>query len=115
MITAHNDDQRIDFRIPVDFILNKYVNGRPYLCRASDLSRCGVRVHRVFEPENEESSIGLQFQLPGTDRVITCAGKVVHADDGEPSSGVVFTNVDPEHQAMIDDYILRNLDWSCLL
>ena len=113
MITSTEDDRRIDFRIPVDFVLNKYVKGRPYLCRATNLSRCGLLVHRVFEPHHDEGHVGLQFQLPGTDRVITCAGKVVHQKDGV--DGVVFTSVDPDHQSMLDDYVLHNLDWSSML
>jgi hypothetical protein len=108
------DDRRIDFRIPVDLVLNKYIGGRPYLCRASNISRCGLLLHRVFEPENECSRIGLQFQLPGSDRVITCAGRVAFELPNGRGTGIELTNVDPEHQSLIDDYILTNLDWASL-
>lgn len=108
-------DKRVDFRIPVDFLLNKYIKGRPYLTRATNMSRCGVLLHRVFEPEHADTNIGLQFQLPGTDRVITCAGRVLYDHEDVEANGVMFTNVAPEHQALIDEFILKHLDWVSLL
>ncbi len=68
-------------------------------------------VHRVFEPTSSPTNIGLQFQLPDTDRVITCAGRIVHADPSNDAHGVAFTHVDPEHQRMIDDFVVANLGW----
>lgn len=112
---SESSDKRIDFRIPVDFLLNKYIKGRPYLARASNLSRCGVLLHRVFEPAHDDPHVGLQFQLPGTDRVITCAGRLLYDHDDIEANGVLFTNVAPEHQALIDEYILKHLDWASLL
>ncbi|MCA9673087.1 MAG: PilZ domain-containing protein [Myxococcales bacterium] len=114
MQSSSVDDRRIDFRISVDLVLNKYIGGRPYLCRASNLSRCGLLLHRVFEPENDLERVGLQFQLPGSDRVITCAGRVAFELPDGGGTGVEFTNVDPEHQTMIDDFILSSLDWASI-
>jgi hypothetical protein len=112
---SSSSDKRIDFRIPVDFLLNKYIKGRPYVSRASNMSRCGVLLHKVFEPIHADTQIGLQFQLPGTDRVITCAGRVLYDHTHMEANGVVFTNVAPEHQAIIDEFILKHLDWASLL
>ena len=98
-------DQRRENRRTVSFLLNKYVRGRPYLCRAENLSRGGLQLERVFEPRLSESEVGLQFQLPGSDRVITCAGKITYGASTETTHGVKFTHVDPEHQAMIDRYL----------
>ena len=39
-------DLRQDVRVSIDILLNKYVKGRPYLCRATNLSRHGLLVHR---------------------------------------------------------------------
>lgn len=105
------DDQRIDFRVPVDLLLNKYVRGRPYVAKATNISRRGLLVHRLFEPENTERTVGLQFILPGTDRVITCAGRVVYDHEWLDAHGVHFTHIAPEHQALLDEYLLRNLQW----
>ncbi|MBW2732105.1 MAG: PilZ domain-containing protein [Deltaproteobacteria bacterium] len=104
-------DERVDFRVPVDLLLNKYVRGRPYLAKATNISRRGLLMHRLFEPENEERSVGLQFMLPGTDRVITCAGRVIYTDEQTETHGVKFTHIAPEHQELLDEYILRNLQW----
>ena len=110
MYASCSDDKREDFRVPLDILLNKYVRGRPFLARASNLSRRGLLLHKLFEPTNDETSVGLQFMLPGTDRVITCAGRIVH-NEGAPTTGVEFTHIDPQHQQIIDDYILANLPW----
>ncbi|MCC6746551.1 MAG: PilZ domain-containing protein [Deltaproteobacteria bacterium] len=108
-------DKRADFRISVDLLLNKYVKGRPYLCRATNLSRSGLLVHRLFEPEHGETRVGLQFQLPGCDRVITCAGRIVFWDEQLGAHGVEFTSVAPEHQALLDTFLLRSMDWPAAL
>jgi hypothetical protein len=92
-------------RVPVDIILNKYIGGRPYLCRATNLSRGGLLVHRVREPSSAETRVGLQFQLPGDDRVITCAGEIVYEHDWVDASGIRFTSVAPEHQAIINSFL----------
>ncbi|MCB9557649.1 MAG: PilZ domain-containing protein [Deltaproteobacteria bacterium] len=109
------DDQRLDFRVDVDFLLNKYIDGKPYLCRATNISRCGLRVERVFEPKHGEEAIGLQFQLPGTDRIITCSGRIAHQAATDHADGITLEAVAPEHQEMIDDFILKRLDWAALI
>jgi c-di-GMP-binding flagellar brake protein YcgR len=98
-------EHRIGHRVSVDILLNKYVKGRPYLCRATNVSRHGLLVHRIREPENDESYVGLQFQLPGDDRVITCAGQIVHEHNWVDACGVRFTAVAPEHQDIIDSFL----------
>ena len=111
MLPITPDDQRIDFRVPVDMLLNKYIKGRPFLARASNISRRGLLLHRLFEPVNAEDAIGLQFQLPGSDRVITCAGRVIYEHRWLPAHGVELTHIAPEHQKLLDDYVLHNLQW----
>lgn len=99
------DERRTDARVPIDILLNKYLGGRPHVVRASNLSRTGLLLHRVFEPDSDTRSIGLQFQLPGTDRVVTCAGRIVHRSGD--AQGVVFTRLAPEHQQLIDAFVDR--------
>jgi hypothetical protein len=107
MKSLQKGDQRSTPRVSVDILLNKYVKGRPYLCRASNFSRGGLLVHRIREPQNDETHIGLQFQLPGDDRVITCAGRVVFEHKWTDASGVRFTAIAPEHQQLIDEFLDR--------
>ena len=109
MTLGSRQEQRFDARVPVDIILNKYIKGRPYLCRASNISRKGLLVHRVHEPMNREASVGLQFQLPGCERVITCAGQVVFEHEWLTANGIWITSIAPEHQDLIDAYVLGQI------
>ncbi len=102
-------DLRQESRVSIDILLNKYIKGRPYLCRASNLSRHGLLVHRVHEPLTRERNVGLQFQLPDDERVITCAGEVVYEHDWLSANGIRITAIAPEHQALIDAFLERNL------
>jgi len=88
-------------------ILNKYIRGRPYLCRATNLGSGGLLVHKIREPRSDEVRVGLQFQLPGDDRVITCAGEIVHQHAWIDAAGIRFTSISPEHQALIDEFVRR--------
>jgi hypothetical protein len=98
-------ENRHSLRANVDVLLNKYVRGRPYLARATNLGRGGLLVHRIREPRNDERSVGLQFQLPGEDRVITCAGEIVHEHAWADATGIRFTSIAPEHRAAINRFL----------
>ncbi|MBK6848982.1 MAG: PilZ domain-containing protein [Proteobacteria bacterium] len=103
-----NNDHRTAGRVAVDLLLNKYMGGRPHLARASNLSRRGLLVHRLFEPRSDERAIGLQFQLPSCDRVITCAGRIVHSHPWIEADGIELTDVAPQHQRLIDAFLERH-------
>jgi hypothetical protein len=90
---AIKSDRRADPRREVDLLMNRFLNGYPYLCRASDISRTGMRVHPLSGGSPATRFVGLQFQLPGCADVITASGEVV-AGDGQPGSiGVRFTRM----------------------
>ena len=61
-------EQRRTGRAQIDILLNKYVGGVPYTARARDISPGGVRLSRLLEPEHAGRRVGLQFQLPGSER-----------------------------------------------
>ena len=42
--TTNASDRRGDDRRPVDLLINRFLNGYPYLCRATDISRSGMRM-----------------------------------------------------------------------
>jgi hypothetical protein len=113
-VHSWREEQRFDARVSLDIILNKYIKGRPYLCRATNISRKGLLVHRVHEPHSPETSVGLQFQLPGSERVITCAGQVVFEHRWLSASGIWITSIEPEHQQLIDAYVLGQLGAAAL-
>ena len=108
-------DHRLDFRAPIDMLLNKYIEGLPRVCRATNISRSGMLIHKLLEPEVAQSIVGLQFQLPGQDRIITAAGKVVYEHPWVRAVGVRFTNLSDDHRSLIERYVLDKMDWRHVL
>ena len=76
-----NSDQRREKRAPVDLMLNKYINGEPHLCRAVNLSRGGMLLRKIFEPDVTHHSVMLEFQLPGFPEVIRAEGRHRREED----------------------------------
>lgn len=103
-------DQRGDVRIPVDFFVNKIIDGVPYTCRATNISRGGLLLVRINEPWVGSPVVGLQFQIPNDADVILCAGEVMHEAIRTDATGVRFTVLDPAHHERIHNYIARQLD-----
>lgn len=105
-------EHRRQRRVPLDIYLNKYVAGVPYMTRSADISREGLRLARLIEPDVPGRRIGLQFQLPGTDEVIYAEGEVVRewADEAgaEEGAGVRFTLLTERHRRLIDQYMSRH-------
>jgi len=85
-------ERRSDPRREVDVLMNRFLNGYPYLCRASDISRTGMRIHPISGAESATRFVGLQFQLPGSGDVITASGEVVSTSASGPL-GVRFTRM----------------------
>lgn len=106
------NDKRKQHRVPLDIYLNKYVAGVPYMARASDISREGVGLAHLIEPQLNGRRVGLQFQLPGSEEVIYAEGEIVREwVDGsgeEEGSGVRFTLVTERHRRLIDQFVARN-------
>ena len=100
---SRETDRRLDSRASVDLYMNRYLDGEPYLCRATDISRSGMRLEPLHEPEGAHRFMGLQFQLPGSDRVITASAEAVSLPAGR-GVGIRLTRIAPEHLAIIDRY-----------
>lgn len=103
-------------RVAVDVFVNKFIDGTPYLCRTTDISAEGIYVGALIEPEhgaaNENpGSIGLQFQLPGTDEVIYAEGEIVRAQQRKRTQGygIRFTHLARRHQMLIEQYVRTRL------
>lgn len=101
-------DRRTNRRAPIDVFANRFLDGYPYLCRASDISRQGMRLHRFNEPEARNQYLGLQFQLPGSSEILTASGEVVFRDEGQRTLGVRFTHLPPAVAAAIDRFVSRS-------
>lgn len=102
-----SDEKRSTGRVPLDIYLNKYVAGVPYMARTSDISREGLGLSHLIEPELSGKRVGLQFQLPGSDEVIYAEGEIVRewCDLEEEGSGIKFTLLTERHKRMIDQFV----------
>ena len=101
-------DKRKNTRVPLDIYLNKYVAGVPYMARTADISREGVALANLIEPEQSGKRVGLQFQLPGSEEVIYAEGEIVREwlSTGAEGSGVKFTLLTERHRRLIDQYVV---------
>ncbi len=90
---ASNTDRRADPRREIDLLMNRFLNGYPYLCRASDISRTGMRIHPISGAHSATRFVGLQFQLPGCADIVTASGEVVSAPGKDGPVGVRFTRM----------------------
>lgn len=107
------NNKRKNDRVSLDIYLNKYVAGVPYMARTSDISREGVGLAHLIEPDQAGKRVGLQFQLPGSEEVIYAEGEVVREwcdlDHAEEGSGVRFTLLTDRHRRLIEQFCSRNV------
>ena len=85
--------------------MNRFLNGYPYLSRATDISRTGMRIYPVSGAASASRFIGLQFQLPGSMDVITASGEVVSTGDERGPVGVRFTRMPAISKERIGRYL----------
>ena len=86
-------ERRADARREIDVLMNRFMSGYPYLCRASDISRTGMRIHPISGTGSATRFVGLQFQLPGVGEVITASGEIVSSGATGGPLGVRFTRM----------------------
>jgi hypothetical protein len=103
-------DRRTFGRVGTDLYVNRFLNGQPYMCRMTDISRTGARLVPLLEPEASRAPrfMGLQFQLPGQEEILTASGEMMSLqggkDDGN-SVGVRFTNLPPQAAWAIEAFL----------
>jgi hypothetical protein len=104
----HGSDRRYNKRIKVDMFINRFLNGQPYLCRMVDISRTGVRLAPMIEPDGTQapSYMGLQFQLPDRNEVLTASGEAITRDG--KTVGVRFTSLPPDSAWAIESFLSFN-------
>src|SRR4051812_4841539 len=98
-------DRRANQRRSVDLLINRFLNGYPYLCRATDISRSGMRLVPLLEPTDAPRYMGLQFQLPGTGEVITASGEAVFSAGERGAVGVRFTRLPAGSAALLERFM----------
>ena len=92
-------------RVAVDCFINRFIEGQPYMCRMTDISRTGARLVPMIEPASSRAQrfMGLQFQLPDRDDVLTASGEAV-VREGR-AVGVRFMNLPPEAAWAIESFL----------
>jgi hypothetical protein len=97
-------DRRGFDRVGTDLFVNRFLNGHPYMCRMTDISRTGARLVPLLEPKvaTPPRFMGIQFQLPGQDAVLTASGETMQLGD---SVGVRFTNLPPDSAWAIEAFL----------
>jgi PilZ domain len=108
-------DRRRDPRVRTDLFVNRFLNGHPYLCRMTNISRSGACLVAVNEPRitPPPAVMGLQFQLPGRTEVVTALGEAIDCDapndearnsvrSGRRSVRIRFTHVPARAASVID-------------
>jgi len=97
---------RQDDRVPVDFYVNKMINGVPHLARTKDISRQGLYLHRLLEPQTPpRARISLEFMLPGSEEIIWTEAIVVHGRNTRRGVGLRFIDLSPRQAELIDAYL----------
>ena len=101
-------DRRGFDRVGTNLLVNRFLEGQPYMCRMIDISRTGARLQPLLEPTGRRAPrpqfMGLQFQLPGQDQVLTASGEMISLDDGK-GVGVRFTNLPPQSAWAIEAFL----------
>jgi hypothetical protein len=55
-------NRRKSQRAKVDLLVNRFLDGHPYLCRVTDISPSGLRLVPILEPKGEHRFMGLQLR-----------------------------------------------------
>jgi hypothetical protein len=105
---SHHAERR-QRRIPVDILLNKYIDGEPHVCRAVNVSGGGLLLYKVFEPDVAHSEVSLEFQLPGSNRVLRADGVTLAEHRWARAHGVRFTRMAEDDRALLDAFLRGEL------
>jgi hypothetical protein len=98
-------DNRRDRRMPISILLNKYIDGEPHVCRAVNVSPGGMLLYKVFEPDVPHSEVSLEFQLPGSPRIVRVDGVTLAEHPWARAHGVRFTRMSDEDRELVGRYL----------
>ncbi len=98
-------DIRRERRMPIDILVNKYIDGEPHVCRAVNLSRGGMLLYKVFEPDVPHSEVSLEFMLPGSQRVVRADGVTLAEHPWARAHGVRFTRMADDDRELLSRYL----------
>ena len=92
-------------RVPVDFYVNKVIDGVPHLAKARDISMGGVYLQRLIEPKTPSvARTSIEFVLPGTTEVLWAETEIAHGDD-RSGHGFMFRNLTPRTARILNNFL----------
>jgi len=86
-------------------MINKYIDGYPYACRAVDISKRGILVERIREPKHGHTYYPVEIAIPGAWDRIWAWTRQVHAKGRRQA--LRFVAMDAFDQVMLDQYFGR--------
>lgn len=98
-------ERRLSKRTPVDLMINKYIDGYPYACRAVDISKGGMLIERIREPKHCHDYYPVEIAVPGACDRIWAWTRQIH-EKGHRQA-LRFVAIDAFDQAMLDQYFGR--------
>jgi hypothetical protein len=101
--------ERRQRRVGVDILVNKYIDGEPHVCRAVNVSSGGMLLYKVFEPNLPHDEVSLEFQLPGSNRILRCDGVTLQEHAWARAHGVRFTRIAEEDRVLLDQFLRGEL------
>jgi hypothetical protein len=103
-------DHRRERRLPISILLNKYIDGEPHVCRAVNVSAGGMLLYKVFEPDLLQDEVSLEFQLPGSGRILRADGITLAEHRWARAHGVRFVRMADEDRALLERWLAGDLD-----
>ena len=97
-------ERRTSARHSIDILINAFHNGLPTLCLGSNVSEDGMALRALQDVQATVASfLDLEFQLPGTDRVISARGEVRRRASGQ--LGLFFERISESDRAQIRSFV----------
>jgi len=102
-------DNRAERRMPIDILLNKYIDGEPHTCRGVNISRGGMLLYKIFEPDLEQGEVSLEFQLPGSQRILRVDGVTLAEHRWARAHGVRFKSMSDDDRELLHRFLRGEL------
>jgi hypothetical protein len=102
-------ENRGDRRVPIDILLNKYIDGEPHTCRGVNISRGGMLLYKLFEPDVPQGEVSLEFQLPGSPRILRVDGVTLAEHRWARAHGVRFSRMSDDDRDLVARFLRGEL------
>ena len=102
-------------RVAVDVLVNKLVDGVPYLASTRDLSLGGLYLNEISEPVHRpDARISVEMMLPGQNDIIWLETDVVRDEAGR-GTGLKFKELSPRAVTALSRFSCRPRCWHRIL